>query len=78
MFIRIKNICYYNVYILKLKLSINYLSQRTHKFVTNIFRKTCSPLVKIISDGENNLKQNKYNKLQKISAKNKCFCCCKK
>ena len=28
---------------------------------------------KIISDGENNFTQNKYNKLQKISAKNKCF-----
>ena len=26
-------------------------------------------LVKIISDGENNFTQNKYNKLQKISAK---------
>ena len=32
-------------------------------------------LVKIISDGENNFTQNKYNKLQKISAKNKCFFC---
>ena len=28
---------------------------------------------KIISDGENNFTQNKYNKLPKISAKNKCF-----
>ena len=28
---------------------------------------------KIISDGENNFTQNKYNKLQKTSAKNKCF-----
>ena len=28
---------------------------------------------KIISDGDNNFTQNKYNKLQKISAKNKCF-----
>ena len=28
---------------------------------------------KIISDEENNFTQNKYNKLQKISAKNKCF-----
>ena len=28
---------------------------------------------KIISDGENNFTQNKWNKLQKISAKNKCF-----
>ena len=27
---------------------------------------------KIISDGENNFTQNKYNKLQKINAKNKC------
>ena len=32
-------------------------------------------LVKIISDGENNFTQNKCNKLQKISAKNKCFFC---
>ena len=41
--------------------------------MTEILRKTCSSLVKIISDGENNFKQNKYNKLQKISAKNKNF-----
>ena len=47
--------------------------QRTRKFVTKMLRKTCSLLVKIISDGENNFTQNKYNKLQKISAKNKCF-----
>ena len=47
--------------------------QRTRKFVTKILRKTCSSLVKIISDGENNFTQNKYNKLQKISAKKKCF-----
>ena len=47
--------------------------QRTRKFVTKILRKTCSSLVKIISDGEINFKQNKYNKLQKISGKNKCF-----
>ena len=39
---------------------------------TKILRKKCSSLVKIISDGENNFTQ-KYNKLQKISAKNKCF-----
>ena len=45
---------------------------RTRKFVTKILRKTCSSLIKIISDGENNFRQNKYNKLQKISAKNKC------
>ena len=45
--------------------------QRTRKFVTKILRKTRSSLVKIIS--ENNFTQNKYNKLQKISAKNKCF-----
>ena len=32
-------------------------------------------IVKIISDGENNFTQNKYNKLQKISAKNKSFFC---
>ena len=42
--------------------------QRTRKFVTKILRKTCSSLVKIISDRENNFTQNKYNKLQKISA----------
>ena len=41
--------------------------------MTTILRKTCSSLVKIISDGENNFTQNKYNKLQKISAKNKWF-----
>ena len=40
--------------------------QRTRKFVIKILRKTCSSLVKIISDGENNFPQNKYNKLQKI------------
>ena len=44
--------------------------QRTHKFVTKILRKTCLSLVKIISDGENFNKIS--NKLQKISAKNKC------
>ena len=42
--------------------------QRTRKFVTKILRKTCSSLIKIISDGENNFTQNKYNKLQNISA----------
>ena len=47
--------------------------QRTRKFVTKILRKTSSSLAKIISDGENNFTQNKYNKLQKRSAKNKCF-----
>ena len=47
--------------------------QRTRKFVTKILRKTCSSLVKIISDGENNFKQNKYNKLQKLSARNVFF-----
>ena len=47
--------------------------QRTRKFATKILRKTCSLLVKIISDGENNFTQSKYNKLQKISAKNKYF-----
>ena len=46
--------------------------QRTRKFVTKILRKTCSSLVKISSDGENNFTQNKNNKLQKKSAKNKC------
>ena len=45
--------------------------QRTSKFVTKILRKTCSSLVKIISAGENNFTQNKYNKLQKNSPKNK-------
>ena len=43
--------------------------------MTKILRKTCSSSVKIISDGEINFKQNKYNKLQKISAKNRCFFC---
>ena len=43
--------------------------------MTKILRKSCSSLVKIISDGENNFTQNKYNKLPKISAKNKCFFC---
>ena len=47
--------------------------QRTLKFVTKILWKTSSALVKKISDGENNFTQNKYNKLQKISAKNKFF-----
>ena len=49
--------------------------QRTRKFVKKILTKTCSSLVKIISDGENNFTQNKYIKLQKISdlfAKYKC------
>ena len=49
------------------------LKQRTRKFLTKILRKTCSSLVKIISDGENNFTQNKYNKLQKMNDKNKCF-----
>ena len=43
--------------------------QRTRKFVTKILRKTCSSLVKIISDVENNSTQNQYNTLQKISVK---------
>ena len=47
--------------------------QRTRKFVTKILRKTCSSLVTNISDRENNFTQNKYNKLQKISAKNMWF-----
>ena len=49
--------------------------QRTRKFLNKILRKTCSSLVKIIYDGEDNFMQNKYNKLQKIIAffaKNKC------
>ena len=41
--------------------------------MTKILRKRWSSSVKIISDGEINFKQNKYNKLLKISAKNKCF-----
>ena len=47
---------------------------RTYKFVTKILRKISSSLVKIISDGQNDFTQNKYNKLQKIRfflAKNK-------
>ena len=47
--------------------------QRKRKFVTKILRKTCSSLVKIISDWENNFKKNKYNKLQKIRAQNSFF-----
>ena len=47
--------------------------QRTRKFVTKILRKTCSSLVKIIPDGENNFTQNRCNKLQKISAKRSAF-----
>ena len=47
--------------------------QRTRKFVSKLLRKTCSSLVKITSDGDNNFTQNKYNKLQKISVQNKCF-----
>ena len=47
--------------------------QRTRKFVSKILNKTCSSLVKIIPDGKNNFTQNRYNKLQKISAKIKCF-----
>ena len=47
--------------------------QRTRKFMTKILRKTCSSLDKIISDGENNFIKNKYNKLQKISAKISAF-----
>ena len=30
---------------------------------------------KNISDGENNSTENKYDELQKISAKNKCYFC---
>ena len=41
--------------------------------MTKIIRKTCSSLVKIIPDGENNFTQNRYNKLKKISAKTSCF-----
>ena len=44
------------------------IKQRTRKFVTKILRKTCSSLVKIISDGDNYFTQNRYNKLEK-----KCF-----
>ena len=42
--------------------------QRTRKLANKILKKTCSSLVKIISDRGNNFTQNKYNKLQKISA----------
>ena len=42
--------------------------QRTRKFATKILSKTCSSLVKIISDVENNFTQNKYSKLLKVSA----------
>ena len=47
--------------------------QKPSKFVSKILKKTCSSLAKIISDRENNFTQNKYNELQKISAKNKCI-----
>ena len=47
--------------------------QRTRKFVIKIIRKTCSSSVKVISDLENNFTRNKYNKLQKLSAKKKYF-----
>ena len=47
--------------------------QKTRKFVIKILRKTCSSLVKIISDVENNFTKKKYNKFQKINAKNKWF-----
>ena len=40
-------------------------NQITCKLVTNILIKTCSSLVKMISDGENNFMQNKFNKLMK-------------
>ena len=43
--------------------------------MTKILRKTCSSLVKIIPDGENNFTKNRYNKLQKrrfFFAQNKC------
>ena len=56
-------------------MGIDSIDVKTKNFVTKILRKTCSSLVKIISDGEINFKQNKYIKLQKISAsfaKNKC------
>ena len=58
--------------------SIDVKTKNAYKFVTKILRKTCSSLVKIISGGENNFTQNKYNKLQKISAKNECFFCKKR
>ena len=39
--------------------------QRTCKLVTRILRKTRSSLVKMISSGENNFMQNKFNKWMK-------------
>ena len=39
--------------------------QRTRKLVTKILRKTCSSLVKMISDVENNFMQNNCNKCMK-------------
>ena len=39
--------------------------QRTCKLVTKILMKTCSSLVKMISDGENNFMQDKCNKRMK-------------
>ena len=42
--------------------------------MTEILRKTCSSLVKIISDGENNfIRKISTISCKKISAKNKCF-----
>ena len=41
--------------------------QRTCKLVTKILMKTCSSLVKMISDGVNNfIMQNKYKKVDEV------------
>ena len=45
--------------------------QRTRKFVTKNSYENMFIIGKIISDGETIFTQHKYNKLQKISAKNK-------
>ena len=59
--------CTHSGYSIDVKTKNKYIN-----FVTKILRKTCSSLVKIISEGENNFTQTNYDKLPKISAKNKC------
>ena len=77
MYIQIKNIWYYNVYIHKLNLSINYSDWNISDTINMPKRWVCSQgkflIQKWVNKIENNFTQNKYNKLQKISAKNKLF-----
>ena len=65
--------CTHSGYSIDVKTKNKYIN-----FVTKILRKTCSSLAKIISEGENNFTQTNYDKLPKISAKNKCGFFCKK